>query len=310
MESDYILQEVKGIKKSFDNGSKLSLEQFIATPYLSVKNDSEYTDIFTSTEGLGQTKELAEMETPPVLRLQDGRSITLVSKRFGNSINVTEADQVKFGDSTIKVREFLMRQRDRSLRSIHEHMNYSIHRMLNEAFTSTSEFLAPDGVELCGAHSWANGDAWTNKATAALSSAAIDAAFEYAGAFVDSAGQPMFQDWDTIVVKKGSAAHNEAVRLFAKDIVPTAVNDINIYEGGMLRVIATPYITTTNKNFWFLFASKLEESPLYMGITKTATLSDPILEKNNSVTTNATAFWKQGINNMPFNVYGSNGTTA
>lgn len=307
--ADYALQAVKGISHVFNNAAKNRLMEYAKTEIFDWRSSSELSTIFTSTESMSGVKELAETETPPTLSLEDGYSVTLTEKRFGGGIALPESTYRRAGrDMTIEVDEYLKNQRDVLLLTTTNYMLRQVFLMLNEAFDNTSDYLAPDGVELCGTHSWASGATFGNAATAALDEDAMDAAEEYAGAFTDAAGIPFPLSWDTIVVKKGSDAERTAKRLFAKEISPTAVADINVYEG-MLRIVSTPYITSTNKNFWFLMDTSKGRMPLHVGIGEYPTLREPIKDKSETITTNATGFWKQGVSNMPYCIYGSNGTT-
>lgn len=303
----YTLQAVKGIKKSFDNALQNKLQQYMNQRFIKFYDTSEIEEIYTSTEGLDGTKELAQTETPPSLVLDDGYSVTIREKRFGGGIVVPEATYRRDAkDSTWKVDQFLMRQRNQLLLDNVRLMLTRAHLMVNEAFDSTSVYLAPDAVEVCGAHTWSSGGTFTNKVTDSLDIDAIDAMQEYAGAFTDPAGKEMPLDFTHIVVKKGSAASREALRLFAKEISPVAVNDINIYEGSM-TVVETPFVTYANRATWFGFDLSVYESPLAVGIGEYPTLRDPIKESNEAIRSNCTGFWKQGVINMPFQVYGSTG---
>lgn len=305
----YALQAVKGIKKSFDNALQNKLMEYMNQRYLKFYQTSEISEIYTSTEGLDGAKELAETETPPSLVLEDGYSVTLTEKRFGGGLVIPEKVYRRDGkDATWKVDTFLMRQRNQLLIDNVNLMLTRAHLMYNEAFDSGSVYLAPDAVEVCGTHSWASGATFDNAVTNALDLDETDTAWEYAGAFTDASGKPMPLNWTHIVVKKGSAAAREAIREFAKEIKPTAINDINIYEG-MLTVIETPYLTTANKKNFFFLDLSLYESPLAVGVGEYPTLRDPIKLDNESIRSNCTGFWKQGVLNMPFQVYGSTGAT-
>lgn len=303
------LQRVKGIKKSFDNGIKYSLDQYMQQGIIKMYSTPEVSEIFTSTESIDGVEELGELQTPPSVTLQDGYSVTVTEKRFGSAIILPSKVYKREGrDGTWKVDEYLRKQRDKALLANKRKLIKNAHLMLNEAFDSGSIYLAPDSVELCGSHSWKSGDTFDNGVTNAFDQGEYDTAWEYAGAFTDSEGQEMPLDWTHICVKKGSAAHREAIRLFAKEIVPTAVNDINIYEG-MITVVETPFITSTNKNYWFLFDLSMEESPLQVGVGEYPTMEAPIVLENQAIRSNIEGFWKQGVYNMPYQVYGSDGTT-
>jgi len=297
MQSDYVYQAVKGIKKSFDNGVKNKLMEYKDSRLFTFETGNEWSEIFTSTEGMTGAKELSESETPPTLKLEDGYSVTLANKRFGGAIEITETDKMKAKDSTTKIDVFLQRQRNQLMRTnVHLFLTNAF-QMYNDAFDGTY-YTAPDGLSLANdTHAWASGETYDNKSTDALDTAAVDDAQEWGGAFTDPAGKPMPIDLNTIVVKKGSPNSVMAKRLFAKHIKPVQINDINIYEGSY-TIIETPYITAANKAFWFMCDSKLE-NPLYVGIQKMPSMNEPIRQNNEAVRSNCTGYWKQGINNMP-----------
>jgi hypothetical protein len=253
-------------------------------------------------------KELAESETPPVLNLNEGRSIILTPGRFGGAIDFTETDYVKTGDNTTKIDEYLTRKRNALLIDLKYKMINDMFYMYNNAFSSSALTLAPDGVELCGAHLKADGTAWfTNYDTQAMDSGAIDSLDAYGGAFVDATGKSMPIDFNTIIVKKGGAAAREAKKLFAFNIQPVTVATVNIYYGAK-TIIETPLITNTN--YWYAYDSNMPiDMPLYFGIVKMPTLHEPMKEKNQSVNIACTGYWKRGINNSPINFFGSIGTT-
>jgi hypothetical protein len=176
------------------------------------------------------------------------------------------------------------------------------------AFNSSATILAPDSVELCGAHLTKDGAAWfTNKTTAKLSETSYKAAVAYAGAFKDptDSTKPMPLTWKAIMVKKGGNAADTAKRLFANNINPTQINDINLYQGE-LTIIETPYISNTEH--WFLLDDSIMDSPVVCGMNKGITFSEPMTQKNNAVRTNITMYLKTGIVKLPVNVYGGDGT--
>ncbi len=307
-DADYALQNVKGIKKSFDNACQAKLEEYKDNRIIEFYDTTEVFEIYTSTEGLNGSRELSNLETPPSLKLEDGYSITIREKRFGGSIVIPENVYRRDGkDNTVKVESYLSRQRDQLLK---DNVNLLLTRafaMINEAFDSGSDYLAPDGVEVCGTHNWKSGGSFDNSTTDILDDVAIDNALEYAGAFTSPDGKPMPLNFDTIIVKKGSAAERTARKLFAFGISPTKVADINIYEGEF-TIISTPYITAANKTHWFMRDSSQANS-LAVGIGNYPTMREPIRESNEAIRSNVTGFWKQGVINMPYDFYGSDGTT-
>jgi len=305
--ANYTLQAVKGIKESFDNAAKIMIDQYAGLGLANIYSTPETFEIFTSTESLNGAKELSDAETPPTSELNDGYSVQIETKRFGSSVTVNEREQVDGRDSTLKVDKFLIRQRDQALYDNHNLFLTHMHDFYNNAFVTTN-YAAPDGVALCGAHSWntPGSTGFTNGVTAALSTTAIDSLEEYGGAFTDAAGKPMPQSFSHIVVKKGSDAARTAKKLFASEIKPTAIGDINLYQGAY-NIIETPYISNTNKKNWFALSLNSMESPLIMGVNQYPTMKAPKTLENEAIRSNITGFWKQGINNMPINIYGSTG---
>jgi len=308
---EYTLANVKGVKKSFDNAAEADILKWKDARLFNIVETTEWSEIFNSTESMDGIIELSENQTPPVCSLDEGYQVTLTPKRFGGAIEITENDMQRAGDSTVLIDQFIQRKRDAVLRASRHKFVTDMFYMYNNAFNASATTLAPDGVELCGTHTWSSGGTFVNEATAVLGAGAIEALEEYAGAFTDAKGQPMPLTFDTIVVKKGSANAREAKKLFGMyGMKPTAVNDINIYEGEY-TLIETPYITTANKNYWFALAiNGTMENPLYVGVHKMPSMNEPIRDKNESVFSSVTMFYKVGINNMPINIFGSNGTTA
>jgi len=307
---DYTLQAVKGIKEVFNNAMGEMLEQFMDNRIIKFYTTNVDDEIFTSTEGLTGIEELGEEETPPSLALEDGYSVTLSPDRYGGALVIPEkVYAVDEGDPTTKVDLFLQEQRDQILLALRNKLLVSAFYMLNNAHNSSSATLAPDGVELCGTHTWATGGTFDNSATAALDADAIDDMEEFGGDFYDptDTSRPFPHDYDTIIVKKGSDAARMAKRLFAYGISPISVNDINIYEGEK-TVVETPYLSTANKTYWFGLDTSFRNSVI-LGINLSPAMRDPIVESNQAIRSNVTAFWKRGIRNIPHEWYGSTGTT-
>lgn len=310
MTSDYVLAAAKGLQPIFKNAMSKRIMKFKDTRLFNFKNSSEWNEIFMSTEGMDAAKELAENETPPVGTLREGYSVNISPIRFGKGIEFTEDDYEKAKDSTTKVDEILKEKRNQCLISNYKFFLDKIFYAYNNAFNSSATLLAPDGVELCGTHVWKSGETFINKGTKRISTSAIDDLMEYGGAFTDADGREMPITFDTIVVKRGSENAREAKKLFAKGIQPTQVGNVNIYEGEF-TIIETPMISATNKNAWFAYDSMFEiPMPLYVGVHKMPVFNDPIKQNNEAVRMNVTGYMKVGINNLPINFYGSDGSVS
>lgn len=304
---EYALQRVKGIKKSFDNAMSNAINAYIDNRIVDIYPTSEVFEIFTSTEGMTGAKELANAETPPVLDLNDGYSVQIEEKRFGGAIELQENEyRREQNDNSTQVNTALKRKRNQLLvTNLHLFLT-EMFKFLNYAFVTTY-YAAPDTAALGATHTWKTGGTFANNVTTAFSADAVDAAVEYGADFQDASGRPMPVNFDTIIVKKGSANAREAKRLFAMGINPIHVADINIYEGEF-TIVETPYITATNKLYWFMRDSKdVNGNPLKIGIGEYPTLREPIKQNNEAIRTNCTGFWKQGIINLPYSWYCSTG---
>lgn len=305
---DYVLQAVKGIKEVANNGVQDNLMQYKDNRIFEFAESSEVFEIFTSTEGVNGAIELGESETPPLVTLEDGYSVTVQEKRFGLGFTINEKimrrDQ---NDSTMMVDNFITENAAQVMNEAVHYLLTQSFELLNDGFTGT-KYLAPDGKAIfADDHDWASGGTFNNKSTAVLSESAIDELEEYAGAFTDASGKPMPLNFDIIIVKKGSAAERTARKLFAESISPVAVGDINLYEGEKI-VVSTPYITSTNKLNWFARDSRYK-NPLRVKIGAFPTMHDPIALENQGVRVNVTGFFAVACTNMPYSYFGSTGAS-
>ncbi len=303
---EYALQRVKGIKKSFDNAATASIMQYKDNRIIDLYETPEVFEIFTSTEGMSGSKKLSNAETPPVLSLQDGYSVMIEEERFGGAIELLENEyRREEKDNSIKVNAALKRKRNKVLV---DNLHLFLTRMfyfLNNGFSSGAEYLAPDGNAIFGSHDWNSGGSFDNSSTDAFDEDAVDAVVQYGGEFTDPEGKEMPISFDTIVVKHGSPNAKLARKLFAENITPTKVADINIYEGEY-TIITTPFIS--DRDNWFMRDSMfVQGNSLKVGIGIFPGLNDPIKQNNEAIRTNCTGFYKEGCVNMPMDWYGSTG---
>jgi len=308
---EFALSAVKGISYSFDNGMAGKLDQMVDPRLIDVYQTDEVFEIFTSTEGMTGAKKLARREVAPILSLEQGYTVQIQENSFGGAIEVPFEDYRRWQqDSTLKVDTYLARQRDQLMATNTQLYVTEAFMFFNYAFVTTY-YAAPDTKAFIAAdHTWATPGASTfsNKGTKALSLSAIEDLEESAGGFVLADGKEMPLNYDVIVVKKGSANEREAIKLFAKDIKATSTNDLNIYEGSK-TIIAVPYISYANRNYWFAHASGLiSGNSLRIGFGMKPTLQEPQTQKNLAIFTPCIGIWKQGIVNMPFDWFGSDGT--
>ena len=308
--TDYVNQAFKGIKEVIHNAMSDSIEALKENRVIDFYNTTEAEEIFTSLEGITGIEELGDEETPPSLALEDGYKVSFEPDRFGGRLVIDERTRlVNANDGTTKVKGFLKEQTKQILMALQNKMLVSAFYMFNNGHNSSALTLAPDSVELWGTHTWSTGGTFNNSATAAMDADAIDDMEEFGGDFYDptDTDRPFGHDYDIITVKKGSDAARMAKRLFAYNISPIAVADINIYKGAK-TVVETPYITTANKAYWSGRDSKFTNS-MILGINKTPGMNDPIKQDNEAISSSVTAFWKRGVKNIPHEQYGSSGTT-
>jgi len=306
--AQYANQALKGIQEVFNNAIEVDVMAYADARIFDLVNNSIFNDIYTSTESLTGTQELSPNEEVPVSELEDGYAVNYSARRYGNSIVVNETQMVQAMDSTMRIDEFLKEQSRLLLQDVKHKMITSVFDILNNGFTTTID-SAPDSAAFFASHTWNSGATFDNSATAALSEGAIDTMEEYAGAFTDASGKEMPLDFDIIIVKKGSAAARTAIKLFAKEIKPTAVSDINIYEGSK-TVVETPMISSANKLNWYARASQTAtRNSLRLKVVQMPKMHDPVINYDTlSVKSAITGYWQAQIVNMPFDWYGSDGS--
>jgi hypothetical protein len=306
--ADYANLAIKGLKEPFKLALEKNLEQYRNQPFVKFYNTNEWSEIFSSTEGISGVRELADEETPDVVSLDEGYNMTITPVRKGVGMVITQTTMVRAGDDTTKIDTYLMEQRNQLLKSVSNDVLVDAFYAYNNAFNSSATTLAPDGAELCGTHTYNGGGTFANKTTAQFSETAWDAVELYAGRFTDPTDttKPMPLNFTAILVKKGSAVAKLAKQLFATGVTPTAWGDVNVYAGSV-KVVETPYISYTNRKYWFAIDESIE-TPVVLGMVKTPTFEDPITLENQSIRTNVIGYWKKGIVKMPIGVYGGDGT--
>jgi len=303
--SDYTNLAIKGLQEPFKLAVQNRLEKYMELEFINFGSSTEYDKIYSSLEGISGFRKLGELETPDVKSLEEGYNTTISAERGGLGMNVSQTTMVRAKDDTTKIDAYLMEQRDQLLKTVVNGLMVDAFAPYNEAFSSTT-YLAPDGVCLCGTHTYKGGGTFTNAQPDEFGEEAIDKAWEYAGAFTDQSGKPMPLNFTAILVKKGSKVAKAAKQYFASGISPVAVNDVNIYEGEV-RVVETPYITDANKKNYFFIDSNIMKSPVVLDVVEYPTFQDPIKEKNESITSNITGYWRNGIAVLPINIYGGKG---
>jgi hypothetical protein len=303
--ADYTNLAIKGLQEPFRLGLQANLEKYLDVDFINFGSSTEYDKIYSSLESVSGFRKLGEVETPDVKSLEQGYNTTISAERGGLGMNVSQTTMLRAKDDTTKIDAYLMEQRDQLLKAASHALVTDAFAPYNEAFSST-DYLAPDGICLCGTHTYNGGTTFANAKADEFSETAIDIAWEYAGDFTDQAGKPMPLSFTAILVKKGSAVAKAARQYFASGISPVAVNDVNIYEGE-IRVIETPYITTANKKNFFFIDTNLMAAPVVLDVVEYPTFQEPMKQANESITSNITGYWRNGIAVLPCNVLGFKG---
>ena len=149
---EFATHAVKGIKKSFDNGMANMVDQYLDNGIFDVYKTDEVFEIFTSTEGMTGAKKLARRETPPLLQLEEGYSVQIQENTFGGAIEVPFEDYKRWqNDSTLKVDEYLKRQRNELMATNKQLFLTEAFSFLNNAFVTTY-YAAPDAAAASGIH--------------------------------------------------------------------------------------------------------------------------------------------------------------
>jgi len=300
--SDYTNLAIKGLQEPFKLAVQNRLEKYMELEFINFGSSTEYDRIYSSLEGISGFRKLGELETPDAKSLEEGYNTTISAERGGLGMTVSQTTMVRAKDDTTKIDAYLMEQRDQLLKTVVNGLMVDAFAPYNEAFSSTT-YLAPDGVCLCGTHTYNGGGTFTNVITKPFGEDALDEAWEYAGSFTDQSGKPMPLNFTAVLVKKGSKVAKAARQYLASGITPTAVNDVNIYAGEM-TVVETPYLTNENKDKYFFIDSNIMKSPVILEVVEYPTFQDPIKEKNESITSNITGFWRNGIAVLPINILG------
>lgn len=312
---EIVLNKIKALAGIFENGSNESLMQYADARIFNIRNTKEVLEQFISNEGVSGTRYLAESETGDEYKKKEGYTTSVDSKCFGGYIEVTEKImKLDTPDDTTNVDNFLAEQSSQVMYDNEHFFITEIFEMYNDAFTGAT-YVAPDTVALCGTHVWKNGTVanpgFTNKGTKKMSLDLNDDVEAYAGAFKSADGKPMPLNFDMVLVKKGGAAARAAKKIYLPfNTVANRIGEVNMYEGSK-TIIETPYISDEDYVF-FIDSSKMtmKQGAIYVGVEEAPTFRPAVMQKNGSVSTRISGYFKNAIINLPFCVYGSDGSTG
>jgi len=308
----------KAIVKHFDNQSKEAIKNSAMNKIFQVEDTTEYTESFISTEGVTLPTYVDESETPDTNKIGKGYKVTFDGAEFAHNVIISYKARKKVQDKTEKVIDIINKQKNGAIIAMNSFLEIETHKLLNQAFSSTS-YLAPDAQVLCyGTHVWnSTGRTFSNLlSSSALDLSVVDEVEKVGGAFVDSHGTNMPLNFKTIVVKKGGKAAQAAKRIFGfnrkmdvKDQYrPTTIGNIDIYVGEY-TIIETPWLTSNTAYFFVADRQMLGiENPLFVNfIERPQIQGDATLQKNLDFMYSVAGSFKFGCRNMPITLLGSPG---
>lgn len=304
MEINYLNETAKGVLEVRNDASKLDYDVWTSMPWIDRNDTAEWESIINSTESLKGFQDLGEYEAAPVVKLQDGYKTHVTPQRKGSALYISADEMQQMDDGTTDVKTYFNRQYDEFIRDAQYSLAVNVHDPLNEAFSST-KYLAPDGQPLGSAtHAFKDGTVFDNLTTDVAGATAAANMETYEGEFVGAAGKEDPKDFDTIIVKKGSAAEREFKKVYAEGINPTKVADVNVFEG-QKTIFATPFITTANKAKWFGYDSRYK-SCIMLKMKSYPSVGAGLPQNNGSVRYNLEAYWEVALVGVPQMFYCSN----
>jgi len=299
----------KTLKETYNNASREALKNRVYTKFMAVGDTAEYTEGFTSREGMDPVKKLGESENLQNMRTYEGYPISFTAEEFGGELVISHKMQIRHKDPTTLFR----RINDNRVEQMNSMMNYieiDAHRVFNDAFDG-AVLQTPGSLSIINtAHKWNTSDTTFSNllAGAALSSAVIDNVEKIGGSFVDARGTPMPLNFSQLWVKKGSKAAIAAKRLFGTGVVPTQIGEANIYEGAK-TVIETPWISGNawDDTCYFFIDPSAQVNPFFLNFTERPTLRSGEIERNLDIVMPVIGSYKMGVRNTPYGIVGSKG---
>ena len=313
----------KTIKKVYSNMSMLALDKSYFTRWARKYNTDEYSESFTSDEGIDDFAPLSESGAVKDLTRGTGYKVSIVSDEYAGRLLVTKKMRIRAKDDTTKLGKLLAKDMRKIAEAGRRHIEKRAHAMLNNGFVTTGLtdpghgiVLAPDSLALFSdSHVWnSSGTTFDNKGTSKFTMAVWEAALTQMTDLVDAFGAKLPVNLDTIVVKKNSDAAYRVKRIFFGKVyadsvdVTAATTDINIHQGNAdgIKVIETPYLTSGDA--WFAFDSSIE-NPLIVKTVQEPNMEDKQVRENLDWVYPSTLSYEVGCDNMPYMWYGSTGAS-
>lgn len=310
--TEYDLAFTKAIRRHLNIASKQAIKDSAMAKIFRIEHDSEYTQAFTSTEGITGAKYLKESENLVKGDIKKGYKTLIESQEFGEYITTSYQERLKARDNKLTIAQILNDKKNSVIISLKNFMEQESHKILNDAFTG-NYILAPDGQPLISAtHKWKSSDTTrSNLLTGPLTQTLLNTVTKVAGAFKDARGIPMPMTIKTIVVKQGGTAFQAAERICggftAQQLRPQTIDGINIYDS-KYRVIETAWMDSDTS--FFLMAdhgSMNVPNPMFVNVVDAPHMFDLQTEKNLDFTYPVAGSFGFGLTDLPFTIFGSQG---
>lgn len=292
------------VTTSFENFSKEALTSPVLQKLFNVGDTSNYDEGFTSLEGGTWVGFLNESENLNEVRQNQGYETTLSANEFGGEVRVTLKERNRYKDPTTIYNKVVDSKVTNVQIDMLNFVNIESYKLYNDGFTTA---LAPGGVTIFGTHTYASTDAtFTNRVTTAAGEQALSELEQYGGNFKDAFGKPKPMMFKTIIVKLGGSAETAFRNVFDKNISPDSIGNVNIYNYGQYKLVASPYITSDTA--WYAMAMDQGlDNPLKVDFVDRPHIENTYMDKNLDYVTQMAGSFKTGCVNLPLNLYGSTG---
>lgn len=304
--------------------SELAMKESYFAKWARKYNTSEYSESFTSDEGIDDFGPLTESGAVKLLTRAQGYKVSISADEFAGSLVVTKKMRIRAKDDTTKIGELLAKDMKKVTNSGRRHIELRSHAMLDNGFvtdgsvtTGKGIVLAPDTKALFASdHAWNSGGAsFSNLGTSKFSMKAWEDALKSQGHLTDANGAKLPVNLNSIVVKLNSDAYFRVMRLFYGKVfaqsadVTEGFSNINIHQDNKdgVKIIATPYLSSGDA--WFAFDSSVI-NPLVVKMVQEPVMEEKLVRENLDWVYPATISYETGCDNMPYGWYGSTAVNA
>lgn len=303
------------------------LNRSVLNELFKIDDTNEINEKFSSFEANGTVDIVPEGQNISNFELGKGYEVIMSPYKFAKRIEMTYEALKSIQDPTRDADAVLAKSSMYILAAFKKAMESRCISYFDNAFstagsTALISYVAPDGQPLISAtHTYNTGGGFDNTLTNwPLTTAIIDEVREKSSNTVGADGMPIDMNVRTLLVRKHSQAHRDALRIFGysdgsnrNQYHVSTIGNINIYEGMEMKIIATPYLDKANngKSYFFLadFDEAMLPNPLKIRfIDRPGTVGEFKDGDNLSVYRNFVSYQKDGIAYLPLGIYGVDGS--